>query len=76
MFPQFISTGAGWPVALRTGLLGALHMAGCTVVHLAVGLLARTVLKTRPAAARAVTRTSGVMMIAIGGLLLVKHLAG
>ncbi|MFI0822172.1 LysE family translocator [Streptomyces sp. NPDC021098] len=76
LFPQFIKVGTGWPVAAQTGLLGGLHMAACTVVYLAVGLLARTVLKTRPSAARAVTRASGAMMIVIGGFLLVERLAG
>jgi cytochrome c biogenesis protein CcdA len=51
-------------------------MAGCAVVYLAVGVLARTVLKARPAAARTITRASGMMMITIGGFLLVERLAG
>ncbi|MFC9426232.1 LysE family translocator [Streptomyces sp. NPDC056987] len=76
LFPQFIDAGAGWPVAAQTGLLGALHMAACAVVYLAVGVLARTVLRTRPSTARAVTRVSGALMIAIGGFLLVERLAG
>ncbi|MFE4056211.1 LysE family translocator [Streptomyces sp. NPDC059096] len=76
LFPQFIDAGDGWPVAAQTGLLGALHMAACAVVYLGVGLLARTVLKARPSAARAVTRASGAMMIGIGGFLLVERLAG
>ncbi|MCX4418554.1 LysE family translocator [Streptomyces mirabilis] len=76
LFPQFIDPGAGWPVAAQTGLLGALHMTACAVVYLVVGVLARTVLKTRPSAARAVTRASGAMMIVIGGFLLVERLAG
>ncbi|MFE2427964.1 LysE family translocator [Streptomyces sp. NPDC059373] len=75
LFPQFIDPAATWPVAAQTGLLGTLHMAGCAVVYLTVGVLARTVLKTRPAAARAVTRVSGAMMIAIGGFLLLERLA-
>jgi threonine/homoserine/homoserine lactone efflux protein len=75
LFPQFIDPAGGWPVATQTGLLGTLHMTACAVVYLAVGVLARTVLKTRPAAARAVTRVSGVLMIAIGGFLLVEHLS-
>jgi hypothetical protein len=33
-------------------------------------------LRTRPSAARAVTRVSGAMMIVIGGFLLVERLAG
>jgi threonine/homoserine/homoserine lactone efflux protein len=76
LFPQFINPATGWPVAAQTGLLGTLHMAACAVVYLSVGVLARTVMKTRPAAARAVTRASGAMMIVIGGFLLVERLAG
>ncbi|ACU76808.1 Lysine exporter protein (LYSE/YGGA) [Catenulispora acidiphila DSM 44928] len=75
LFPQFIRPANGWPVSAQIGLLGALHMTACTVVYLGVGVLARTLLTTRPAAGRAVTRVSGVMMIAIGGLLLLERLA-
>lgn len=52
------------------------HLIACAVVYLGVGVLARTVLKARPSAARVVTRTSGAMMIAIGAFLLVDCLAG
>lgn len=76
LFPQFIDTAGGWPVAAQTGLLSMLHLTACAVVYLAVGVLARTVLKTRPSAARVVTRISGAMMIAIGAFLLVERLAG
>ncbi|MGW6358973.1 LysE family translocator [Streptomyces sp. NPDC055092] len=75
LFPQFIHPADGWPVAAQTGLLSALHITACAVVYLSVGVLARTVLKTRPSAARAVTRASGAMMIAIGGFLLAERLA-
>lgn len=75
LFPQFIHPADGWPVAAQTGLLSVLHMTACAVVYLAVGVLARTVLRTRPSAARTVTRTSGAMMIAIGGFLLAQRLA-
>ncbi|MEU5391502.1 LysE family translocator [Streptomyces tibetensis] len=76
LFPQFIDPAGAWPVAGQTGLLGSLHMTTCAVVYLTVGVLARTVLRTRPSAARAVTRVSGAMMIVIGGFLLVERLAG
>ncbi|MFE7108101.1 LysE family translocator [Streptomyces sp. NPDC057575] len=75
LFPQFIDTADGWPVAAQTGLLSTMHLTACVVVYLAVGVLARTVLSTRPSAARAVTRISGAMMIAIGAFLLVERLA-
>ncbi|MFD5157709.1 LysE family translocator [Streptomyces hawaiiensis] len=76
LFPQFIDPAGAWPVAGQTGLLGSLHMTACAVVYLTVGVLARTVLRTRPAAARVVTRVSGAMMIVIGGFLLVERAAG
>ncbi|NEE13635.1 LysE family translocator [Streptomyces sp. SID7499] len=76
LFPQFIDPAGTWPVAGQTGLLGSLHMTACAVVYLTVGVLARTVLRTRPSAARVVTRISGAMMIVIGGFLLVERLAG
>ncbi|MFF5982640.1 LysE family translocator [Streptomyces olindensis] len=76
LFPQFIDPAGGWPVATQTGLLGSLHMTVCAVVYLAVGVLARMVLRTRPSAARAVIRASGVLMIAIGLFLLAERLAG
>ncbi|RNG34537.1 LysE family translocator [Streptomyces botrytidirepellens] len=76
LFPQFINPAGGWPVAAQTGLLGTLHMTACALVYLGVGVLARTVLKTRPSAARAVTRVSGAMMIAIGVFLLAERLVG
>ncbi|PWI07386.1 lysine transporter LysE [Streptomyces sp. NWU339] len=75
LFPQFIDTTGGWPVAAQTGLFGTLHMTACTLVYLTVGVLARTVLKTRPSAARAVTRASGATMIVIGVVLLAERLA-
>ncbi|MEU5054960.1 MULTISPECIES: LysE family translocator [unclassified Streptomyces] len=75
LFPQFVRPADGWPVAAQTGLLSALHMTACAVVYLSVGVLARTVLRTRPSAARAVTRASGAMMIVIGGFLLAERLA-
>ncbi|WP_328663599.1 LysE family translocator [Streptomyces sp. NBC_00328] len=76
LFPQFIDPATGWPVAAQTGLLSTVHLTACAVVYLAVGVLARTVLSTRPSAARDVTRISGAMMIAIGAFLLVERLAG
>ncbi|MFD5496178.1 LysE family translocator [Streptomyces sp. NPDC001812] len=75
LFPQFIDTTGGWPVAAQTGLFGTLHMTACALVYLTVGFLARTVLKTRPSAARAVTRASGAIMIVIGVVLLAERLA-
>ncbi|MFI7082964.1 LysE family translocator [Streptomyces anulatus] len=76
LFPHFIDPATCWPVAAQTGLLSTVHLTACAVVYLAVGVLARTVLSSRPSAAPAVTRVSGAMMIAVGAFLLVGRLAG
>ncbi|MGW7422206.1 LysE family translocator [Streptomyces sp. NPDC054813] len=74
VLPQFLVTkGDHTPVAVQTAVLGALHMAACAAVYLAVGTLARRLLSARPRAARAVTRTSGAAMLGIGALLLAQH---
>ncbi|MFF2732847.1 LysE family translocator [Streptomyces sp. NPDC058008] len=75
LFPQFINMSGEWPVAAQTGLLSALHIAACAVVYATVGVLARTVLKTRPSAARTVTRASGILMMLIGAFLFAERLA-
>ncbi|WP_189264352.1 LysE family translocator [Streptomyces fuscichromogenes] len=74
VLPQFlVAKGGHAPIPLQTAVLGALHMACCTAVYLTVGVLARRLLAARPAAARAVTRTSGAAMLGIGALLLAQH---
>ncbi|MCF3137181.1 LysE family translocator [Streptomyces olivochromogenes] len=77
VLPQFLTTGDGHhlPVPVQTATLGLLHMACCAAVYLTVGALSRALLGARPAAARAVTRTSGAAMLGIGALLLVERLA-
>ncbi|MBT2676407.1 LysE family translocator [Streptomyces sp. ISL-14] len=76
VLPQFLVTEGGHlPVPAQTAVLGLLHMACCAAVYLTVGLAARAVLGARPAAARAVTRTSGAAMLGIGAFLLVQRLA-
>ncbi|KKD03374.1 LysE family translocator [Streptomyces sp. WM6386] len=74
VLPQFLNP-TGVPVPVQTATLGVLHMVCCAAVYLTVGLAARAVLGARPAAARAVTRTSGAAMLGIGAFLLVQRLA-
>ncbi|WP_042384203.1 LysE family translocator [Streptacidiphilus melanogenes] len=76
LLPQFATRGASWPFAAQIALLGLVHTANCAAVYAGVGTAARRVLRARPAVARAVTRCSGVAMIAIGALLLADRLAG
>ncbi|MEU8973891.1 LysE family translocator [Streptomyces monashensis] len=76
VLPQFLTLrGTHLPVPAQTAALGLLHMACCAAVYLTVGVLARALLSARPAAARAVTRTSGAAMLGIGAILLVERLA-
>jgi threonine/homoserine/homoserine lactone efflux protein len=76
VLPQFLTlSGDRLPVPAQTAALGLLHMACCAAVYLTVGALARVLLAARPAAARAVTRTSGAAMLGIGALLLAERLA-
>lgn len=75
LLPQFTRPGSGWPLALQISTLGLVHILSCGAIYLCVGVLARTVLRTRPAAARAVTRVSGAAMVVIGAVLVVEQLA-
>ncbi|GHE00392.1 LysE family translocator [Streptomyces alanosinicus] len=76
VLPQFLTLhGPHLPVPAQTAALGLLHMACCAAVYLTVGVLARALLSARPAAARAVTRTSGAAMLGIGAVLLAERLA-
>ena len=74
LLPQFTTRGAAWPLAAQIALLGLVHIANCAVIYTGVGTTARRVLRTRPAAARAVTRFAGAAMIAIAALLLAERL--
>jgi threonine/homoserine/homoserine lactone efflux protein len=73
LLPQFSDPGATWPVGTQMMVLGAVHVASCALVYFAVGLASRRVLATRPAAARVVTRVSGVLMTVIALVLLVEQ---
>jgi threonine/homoserine/homoserine lactone efflux protein len=75
LLPQFTRVDAAWPVATQIAVLGLVHVASCAVVYTVVGVGARRVLGTRPAAAQAVTRVSGVAVVVIGVLLLVDQVA-
>jgi threonine/homoserine/homoserine lactone efflux protein len=74
LLPQFTDPHLQWPIAGQIVALGLVHVASCAVVYLGVGAGARVVLRTRPAAAKAVTRISGGAMVAIGVFLLAEQL--
>lgn len=73
VMPQFVNRHGGLPVTLQIAVLGAIHMTNCAAAYLALGTLARNTLASRPAAAYAITRASGVAMVVLGVLLLVER---
>jgi len=70
LLPQFTDRHRSWPVAAQIAVLGLVFTLTCAVFYLVLGSLARTVLHTRPAAARTVSRCAGAAMVVIGGVLL------
>lgn len=74
LLPRFTRPDAPWPVAAQIAVLGLVHVASCAVVYTGVGAGARRLLRTRPTAARTVTRISGAVVVAIGVLLLVERM--
>lgn len=76
LLPQFTDPRGTWSVSVQIVTLGLLHVFSCAVVYLLVGFSAQVVLKTRPTAARIVSRASGAAMIAIAAVLLAEQLLG
>ncbi|NDJ56348.1 LysE family transporter [Enterobacteriaceae bacterium 4M9] len=74
LLPQFTDPNGRWPVAMQMSALGLIHLITCTGVYLLVGYGARSLLATRPDAAKKISLVSGVLMIAISTLLLVEQL--
>ena len=75
LLPQFTSPRSSWPLAAQLALLGLVFTLSCAAFYLCLGTFARRVRSARPAAARALTRFSGVAMIVIGAVLLIERLA-
>ncbi|WP_258803930.1 LysE family translocator [Pseudarthrobacter sp. NS4] len=69
LIPQFVSAEASLPVPVQSGLLGMTFVALAGAVYTAVALLSRTLLQSRPGAARAVTFASGIIMVVLGVVL-------
>jgi len=74
LLPQFTSSRWDWPVAVQAGLLGLVFTLTCAAFYATMGLFARTVLHTRPVAARVVSRISGLGMVLVGSSLLAERL--
>lgn len=73
VLPQFTNRNWSWPLAGQIGVLGLIFIGTCAAIYLCVGLFARTILRSRPAAARVVSRVSGASMTIIGAVLLAER---
>ena len=74
LVPQFVSPEASLPVPVQSGLLGLTFVLLAGIVYTCVAILARKLLQSRPGAARKVTLASGVIMVALGVVLLSEQL--
>ncbi|AUY36749.1 LysE family translocator [Pseudomonas soli] len=74
LLPQFTDPQSSWPLPLQILLLGLVHLGSSLVIYLMVGYGAKAVLRTRPAAAQAVGRLSGAVMILIAAGLIAGQL--
>lgn len=74
LLPQFTDPQSSWPLPLQILLLGLVHLGSSLVIYLMVGYGAKAVLRTRPAAAQAVGRLSGGVMILIAAGLIAGQL--
>lgn len=74
LVPQFVSADASLPVHVQSGLLGITFVLLAGLVYTAVAMLSRTLLQSRPGAARTVTLVSGVIMVLLGAMLLGEQL--
>ncbi|MBV1778271.1 LysE family translocator [Paeniglutamicibacter sp. ABSL32-1] len=73
LIPQFIHADAALPVPVQTAILGTSHMVLSLFIYTGVTLGARALLRQRPTAARFITLASGLIMIALGLLLLIEQ---
>ncbi|MFC0509070.1 LysE family translocator [Micromonospora costi] len=75
LLPQFTDPDGSWPVAVQLGLLGLVFTASCAAFYATMGRFARAVLHARPAAARLVSRLSGLGMVVVGVGLMLERLS-
>lgn len=73
LIPQFIHTDATFSVPVQTALLGISHMVLSIFIYTGVAVGAKLLLRQRPAAARYITLTSGLIMIGLGLLLVIEQ---
>ncbi|AIY02253.1 lysine exporter protein LysE/YggA family [Arthrobacter sp. PAMC 25486] len=73
--PQFIRPEAAFSVPLQSVILGMSFVLSTIVIYTLVAAGARRLLRSRPGAARGVTLSSGIIMCALGAVLLVEQIS-
>ncbi|MGI5485605.1 LysE family translocator [Microtetraspora malaysiensis] len=76
LLPQFTRPDRPWPLAVQMTALGLVFTVTCAAFYLALGSVARTLLLSRPAAARVLSRVSGAGMVIVGVTLISDRLSG
>ncbi|WP_433419496.1 LysE family translocator [Microtetraspora malaysiensis] len=76
LLPQFTRPDRSWPLAVQMTALGLVFTVTCAAFYLALGSMARTLLLSRPAAARVLSRVSGAGMVIVGISLISDRLSG
>ncbi|MER1996398.1 MAG: LysE family translocator [Arthrobacter sp.] len=74
LIPQFVDPAAALALPLQSLVLGLSHFGVSVLVYTLVALGARRLLRSRPAAARAVTLASGILMVCVALVLLGERL--
>ncbi|MFF3036975.1 LysE family translocator [Arthrobacter citreus] len=74
LIPQFVDPAATLALPLQSLVLGLSHFGVSVLVYTMVALGARRLLRSRPAAARAVTLASGILMVCVALVLLGERL--
>ena len=70
LLPQFTDPTSSWSISTQIVILGLIHIFSSAIVYFIVSYGAQAVLKSRPVAARMVSKVSGGFMIMIALLLL------
>ncbi|EEH68627.1 MULTISPECIES: LysE family translocator [Acinetobacter] len=71
LLPPFIHPKMALSPTVQIMMLGMIHLLSCAVVYMLVGVAAKKLLRTRPAAVKIVSRVSGGLMVLIALILVV-----
>ena len=73
LLPQFASTHASWPLPIQLAVLGLVFSLTCGIFYLVLAATATRLLHAGPAAARTLSRISGLSMILLGAVLVLER---